>query len=168
MFFLHFAKSSSTEGIRFWVFLVADLVIDWLFVLCLYGFGFVLGILGMDLPGVWTLIAVCDDDGRWVSVADALLLVQEARYLCERGDILMAQKRLESNRMGLLVKGVGSLDDVDRLRGLLLDNRSLVEITRITGWSYHKIRRIRDKARKDNRPLPLEGDDVLSERKARD
>lgn len=144
----------------------AELVIDWCFVLCLYGFGFVLGVLGMDLPRVWTLIAVCDGDGRWESVDGALLPVREARYLSERGDILMAQKRLAPNRMGLLVMAVSNLDDVDRLRELLMDGRSEVEITRITGWSYHRIQRIRDRARRDNRPLPPEGGGVLNEGKA--
>ena len=120
------------------------------------GFG-VLGVLGMDLPLVWTMIAVCDGDGKWESVEGAVLGVREARFLSESGDILMAQRRLAVNRMGLLVKALGNIDDVERLRGFLLEGRSGVEITRITGWSYHRMQRIRDKADRDNRPLPPEG-----------
>lgn len=119
----------------------------------------------MDLPRVWTLIAFCDGDGRWVSVDGALLPVAEARYLSDRGDILMAQRRLSPIRMGLLVRAVSNLDDVDRLGELLMDGRSEIDITRITGWSYHRIQRIRDRARRDNRPLPPESGAGLNERK---
>lgn len=62
----------------------------------------------MVLPETWTLIAETDARGfsriNWVEVAGAQMTVLEARRLHEEGQILMAQQRLSSGKMGLLVK----------------------------------------------------------------
>lgn len=46
------------------------------------------------------------------------------------------------------------MDDVERLRVLLVAGKSELEVTRVTGWSHHRIKRIRERAWKDGRPLP--------------
>lgn len=60
------------------------------------------------VPEVWTLVAEADGRGFggavWVEVDGALLTVAQARKLHEEGQILMAQQRLSSGKMGLLVK----------------------------------------------------------------
>lgn len=56
------------------------------------------------LPLTWTLIAESGLTGLWDSVEGALISVSEAKVLVEDGRLLMAQKRLGPNRMGLLVK----------------------------------------------------------------
>lgn len=60
------------------------------------------------VPEVWTLIAEADGQGfgriNWVEVAGAQITVSQARALHEEGQILMAQQRLSSGKMGLLVK----------------------------------------------------------------
>ena len=61
----------------------------------------------MDLPETWRLIAEADSSRglmRWVEVAGAQMTVAEARAMHNDGHILMAQRRLPSGRMGLLVK----------------------------------------------------------------
>lgn len=62
----------------------------------------------MVVPETWTLIAEADGRGfgriSWVEVAGAQITVLEARRLHEEGQILMAQQRLSSGKMGLLVK----------------------------------------------------------------
>lgn len=65
----------------------------------------------MAFPETWSLIAeaeykVAGEMGRsrWVEVSDGVLGLEEARQLHEAGHILMAQKRLESGKMGLVVK----------------------------------------------------------------
>lgn len=65
----------------------------------------------MELPKTWTLIAenrysVGDQliGSRWVSVEGAGMLPEDARALVASGLLLMAQKRLENGRMGLVVK----------------------------------------------------------------
>lgn len=59
-----------------------------------------------ELPLTWTLIAESGITGLWDSVDGAVMTVAEARALLEDGLILMAQRRLGPNRMGLVVKAV--------------------------------------------------------------
>lgn len=59
----------------------------------------------MELPDTWTLIAVSNYRGGWDQVGGAVLSIELARKMLEGGDILMAQRRLGPNQMGLLVKG---------------------------------------------------------------
>jgi len=68
----------------------------------------------MKLPETWTLIAESQYNGthgvgfsKWVSVDDAILGVKEARKMHDDGCLLMAQKRLASGRMGLVIKAKG-------------------------------------------------------------
>lgn len=68
----------------------------------------------MRLPESWEVIAESQYTGvndtglsRWVSLPDAAMTPADARGLHADGKILMAQKRLESGRMGLLVKKKG-------------------------------------------------------------
>lgn len=65
----------------------------------------------MVFPETWSLIAeaeykVAGEMGRsrWVEVSDAVMTLDEARELHGAGRILMAQKRLESGKMGLVIK----------------------------------------------------------------
>jgi hypothetical protein len=65
----------------------------------------------VDSLGSWTLIAEAEyrvagemARSRWVSVPDAAISVDEAQMLHREGHILMAQKRLPSGAMGLVVK----------------------------------------------------------------
>lgn len=65
----------------------------------------------MDFPEKWSLIAEAEyrvagemARSRWVEVPDAFVSVDEARMLHDEGHILMAQKRLESGKMGLVIK----------------------------------------------------------------
>lgn len=65
----------------------------------------------MDLPVTWRLIAesevyIVGEGGRsrWVSIEGAGMTVSEARKLHEAGLLLMAQQRLASGKMGLVVK----------------------------------------------------------------
>ena len=61
----------------------------------------------MELPEVWRLIAEADSSQgltRWVEIAGSQITVKEARRMHQDGQILMAQQRLPSGRMGLLVK----------------------------------------------------------------
>ena len=61
----------------------------------------------MELPEVWRLIAEADSSHglmRWYEVAGAQITVSEARKLHEEGLILMAQQRLPSGKMGLMIK----------------------------------------------------------------
>ena len=61
----------------------------------------------MELPEVWRLIAEADSGHglmRWYEVAGAQITVLEARELHKEGLILMAQQRLPSGKMGLMIK----------------------------------------------------------------
>lgn len=65
----------------------------------------------MVLPTDWTVIAESqyvglNETGRskWVSVPDAVVTPSEAQEMHSDGLIFMAQKRLESGKMGLLIK----------------------------------------------------------------
>lgn len=46
------------------------------------------------------------------------------------------------------------MDDVEMLRKLVLMGKTDLEIGRMMGWSHHRIRRIRERAKKDERPVP--------------
>lgn len=48
------------------------------------------------------------------------------------------------------------MDDVEKLRKLILQGKTEVEIGRMMGWSHHRIKRIRERAKKDERPVPME------------
>lgn len=48
------------------------------------------------------------------------------------------------------------MDDVEKLRKLILLGKTELEIGRMMGWSHHRIKRIRDRAKKDGRPVPME------------
>jgi len=68
----------------------------------------------MKIPESWEVIAESHYTGvhdtglsRWVSLPDAAMTVTDARGLYADGVISMAQKRLPSGRMGLLVKKKG-------------------------------------------------------------
>lgn len=61
----------------------------------------------MELPEVWRLIAEADGSRglmTWNQVAGSQITISEARKLHEAGMLLMAQQRLPSGKMGLLVK----------------------------------------------------------------
>lgn len=65
----------------------------------------------MNLPDTWTVIAESQYVGmnehsrsKWASLPDAIITVEEAREMHDEGLIVMAQKRLESGKMGLLIK----------------------------------------------------------------
>ncbi len=111
----------------------------------------------MDIPENWTLIAVSTGRGDWVQVSGGLMSDFEARKLCTKGQLLMAQKRLDDGRMGLMIKKA-NVDDVEKLRSMILSGMSEVQITRATAWSHHRIMRIRERAIKDGRPVPLAGE----------
>lgn len=54
------------------------------------------------------------------------------------------------------------MDDVEYLRKSIIVGKSEVDVMRATGWSRHRIKRIRERAFKDGRPLPRfkeDGDD---------
>ena len=108
----------------------------------------------MDIPESWTLIATSSGKGDWSSVNGALMSDFEARKLCTKGQLLMAQKRLEDGRMGLVIKKA-NVDDVEKLRSMILSGMSEVQVTRATAWSHHRIMRIRERAMKDGRPVPI-------------
>ena len=108
----------------------------------------------MNIPENWTLIATSSGRGDWSSVNGALMSDFEARKLCAKGQLLMAQKRLQDGRMGLVIKKA-NVDDVERLRSMILSGMSEVQITHATAWSHHRIMRIRERAIKDGRPVPL-------------
>ena len=66
-----------------------------------------LGEIGVELPETWRLIAEADSSRglmRWYEVAGHQITVSEARKLHEEGLILMAQQRLPSGKMGLMIK----------------------------------------------------------------
>lgn len=48
------------------------------------------------------------------------------------------------------------MDDVEKLRKLILLGKTEVEIGRMMCWSHHRIKRIRERAKKDERPVPME------------
>lgn len=56
-------------------------------------------------------------------------------------------------------------DDVELLREMILGGRTELEVSRNTGWSHHRIKRIKNRAYKDGRSIPpfkdvdLEGKD---------
>lgn len=65
----------------------------------------------MQLPSTWTIIAESrftglDEHGRskWISTDDAVVSVDEARDMFDRGLILMAQRREKNGLMALLIK----------------------------------------------------------------
>lgn len=65
----------------------------------------------MRLPETWTLIAeswyVGSAEGarsKWIAVKGALMEPEMARHLHDQRLLLMAQKRLPSGRMGLVIK----------------------------------------------------------------
>ena len=65
------------------------------------------GEIGVALPETWRLIAEADSSRglmRWCEVAGHQITVSEARKLHEEGLILMAQQRLPSGKMGLMIK----------------------------------------------------------------
>ena len=54
------------------------------------------------------------------------------------------------------------MDDVEMLRRLILQGKTEFEIGRMMGWSHHRIKRIRERAKKDERTVPAEiGRDIL-------
>lgn len=108
----------------------------------------------MDIPDNWTLIATSGGKGDWVQVSGSIMSDFDARKLCAKGQLLMAQKRLEDGKMGLMVKKA-NVDDVEKLRSMILSGMSETEITRATAWSHHRIMRIRERAVKDRRPVPF-------------
>ena len=66
-----------------------------------------LGDTDVELPEVWRLIAEADSSHglmRWIEIAGSQITVNEARKLHQEGVILMAQQRLPSGKMGLMVK----------------------------------------------------------------
>ena len=66
-----------------------------------------LGEIDVELPEVWRLIAEADSGHglmRWNEIAGAQITLAEARKLHEEGLILMAQQRLPSGKMGLMIK----------------------------------------------------------------
>ena len=77
----------------------------------------------------------------------------EARKLCAKGQLLMAQKRLDDGKMGLMIKKA-NVDDVEKLRSMLMSGMSEAQVTHSTGWSHHRIMRIKERAMKDGRPVP--------------
>lgn len=107
----------------------------------------------MDIPENWTLIAVSSGKGDWSAVSGAIMSDFDARKLYTKGQLLMAQKRLEDGKMGLMIKKA-NVDDVEKLRSMILSGMSEVQITRVTAWSHHRIMRIRERAVKDGRPVP--------------
>ncbi len=48
------------------------------------------------------------------------------------------------------------MDDIEKLRKLILMGKTEVEIGRMMGWSHHRIKRIRERAKRDERPVPME------------
>lgn len=106
----------------------------------------------MNIPETWTLISTSSGKGDWSAVAGALMNDFEARKLCAKGQLLMAQKRLDDGRMGLMVKKA-NVDDVEKLRSMLVSGMTEVQITHSTGWSHHRIMRIKERAVKDGRPI---------------
>lgn len=48
------------------------------------------------------------------------------------------------------------MDDVEKLRKLILMGKTEFEIGCMMGWSHHRIKRIRERAKKDERPVPME------------
>jgi hypothetical protein len=106
----------------------------------------------MDIPESWTLIATSNGRGYWEQVDGSLMSDFDARKLHAKGKILMAQKRLPDGKMGLVIKKA-NVDDVEKLRSMILSGMSEVQITHTTGWSHHRIMRIRERAVKDGRPV---------------
>jgi hypothetical protein len=51
------------------------------------------------------------------------------------------------------------MDDVEMLRKLILLGKTELEIGRMMGWSHHRIKRIRERAKKDDRPVPSAGEE---------
>lgn len=111
----------------------------------------------MEIPEVWTMIATSRGRGDWIRIEGSIMSDFDARKLCSAGKLLMAQKRLEDGRMGLMIKKA-NVDDVEKLRSMILSGMSEVQVTRATGWSYHRIMRIRERATKDGRPVPSSGE----------
>jgi len=107
----------------------------------------------MDIPENWTLISTSTGRGDWVQVVGSIMSDFEARKLCGKGQLLMAQRRLPDGKMGLVIKKA-NVDDVEKLRSMILSGMSEVHITHATGWSHHRIMRIRERAVKDGRPVP--------------
>ena len=107
----------------------------------------------MNIPETWTLISTSTGKGDWSAVAGGLMSDFEARKLCAKGQLLMAQKRLEDGKMGLMIKKA-NLDDVEKLRSMLVAGMSEAQVTHSTGWSHHRIMRIKERAKKDGRPVP--------------
>jgi hypothetical protein len=73
--------------------------------------------LAMKLPDTWTVIAESQYTGvqgsgfsRWVSLPESPWTVPEARGMYMDGKLLMAQKRLPSGLMGLVVKAKANSD----------------------------------------------------------
>lgn len=114
----------------------------------------------MDIPENWTLISTSSGKGDWVKISGAIMSDFEARNLCAKGELLMAQKRLDDGRMGLMIKKA-NVDDVEKLRSMILSGMSEVQITHKTGWSHHRIMRIRERAVKDGRVVPS-SDEVMA------
>ena len=46
------------------------------------------------------------------------------------------------------------MDDVEHLKKLILLGRTRNEIMNLMGWSWHRIRRIKERAKKDGRRIP--------------
>lgn len=107
----------------------------------------------MNIPETWTLISTSSGKGDWVQVHGGIMSDFEARKLCAKGQLLMAQKRMDDGKMGLMIKKA-NVDDVEKLRSMILSGMSEVQITHATAWSHYRIMRIRERAIKDGRPVP--------------
>lgn len=115
----------------------------------------------MEIPETWTMIATSKGRGDWVRVDGGIMSDFEARKLCSAGKLLMAQKRLQDGSMGLVIKKA-NVDDVEKLRSMILSGMSEVQITHATAWSHYRIMRIRERAIKDGRPVPLAEEVIAS------
>jgi hypothetical protein len=52
-------------------------------------------------------------------------------------------------------------DDVELLREMVLGGRTELEVSRNTGWSHHRIKRIKHRAYKDGRSIPPFKDAIM-------